>query len=57
MLKEASRIGSIKGIFIVPDIEDKNEENALVFTRMFNKTCSAVITLDVTSKKYCNDLR
>ena len=57
MLKEASRIGSIKGIFIVLDFEDKKDENALDFVPMFNKTAFAVINLDLTSKNYCNELR
>ncbi|KAJ8720391.1 hypothetical protein PYW07_012434 [Mythimna separata] len=55
MLKEASKIGSIKGIFIVPDFEDKNDENALDFVQTFDKTALAVINLDVTSKNYCNE--
>ncbi|PZC84556.1 hypothetical protein B5X24_HaOG204586 [Helicoverpa armigera] len=56
LLKEASRIGSIKGIFIAPDTEDKNHENPQDFVRTFNKTATAVINLDVTSKNYCNEL-
>ncbi|KAF9803767.1 hypothetical protein SFRURICE_012066, partial [Spodoptera frugiperda] len=56
MLKDASRIGSIRGIFIVPDIEEKNDERALDFVRTFNKTAFAVINLDLTSKNYCNEL-
>ncbi|XP_022827106.1 fatty acid synthase-like [Spodoptera litura] len=56
MLKEASRIGFIRGIFIVPDIEDKNDEKPLDFVRTFNKATFSVINLDLTSKNYCNEL-
>nr|XP_049700707.1 fatty acid synthase [Helicoverpa armigera] len=56
LLKEASRIGSIKGIFIAPDTEDKNYKNSQDFVQTFNKTATAVINLDVTSKNYCNEL-
>lgn len=57
MLKEASRTGSIKGIFIVPDFEDKNDQNAVDFVPVFNKTAFAVINLNLMSKNYCNELR
>lgn len=54
LVKEAARIGSVKGIFIVQVPE--NDENAHDFVQKFNKAI-AVINLDLVSRNYCNELR
>ncbi|CAB3255958.1 unnamed protein product [Arctia plantaginis] len=53
LVKEAARIGSVKGIFIVQVPE--NDENAHDFVQKFNKAI-AVINLDLVSRNYCNEL-
>lgn len=57
MIMDAAKVGPVKGIFVVPDIETKTNDKAEDFVIKYNKTINAVINLSMTSKTYCNDLR
>ncbi|XP_075976879.1 fatty acid synthase-like [Anticarsia gemmatalis] len=52
LIKEAARIGSVKGIFILQVSENGNGE----FVQKLNKT-TAVLNMDLASRNYCNELR
>ncbi|CAH0625662.1 unnamed protein product [Chrysodeixis includens] len=56
MLMDAAKLGPVKGIFVVPEIDTKTNDKPEDFVIKFNKTVNAVININMTSKTYCNDL-